>query len=495
MAGIYVPGHGNVGTGRNIRETVQGYDPLQYHIDDRMSDNGDGTWGDGAGGKYNRVVVGGGGDQAEAYGWQKYNDALTTTKNTMDWNGIEGFNPYGANNYEVDNHPDWINQAGGRIKTSETGAHNIIWNYDAASDQWVPRANGQSSMDTNANNRMRNMAFASMLAGGVAATAAGAGAAGAGLADAGAVAGAAEPALGAGGLFNGATGITAGTGSVGTGIGAGGVGVGGSSWFDTIKQGYDYYNQGKKIYNGVNTISDMFSGGQQQGGGGRSGMTQQGGGSWLDSLFNMGGSIYSANKNDNYADELRQERQRSLAERQPFLDRVGQLSGDAGADQFRNGGTWQAAERVASERFNRNAAKGGTLANDTDRQRLLQDHFMGQLDKERTAARGDLNAFDEKASRDAFMKALEMDRMKNSPLFAGAAYGSGGGGGSLAGLGGMVGGAAGQVGNWYDQIFGSGASTSTWGDTISNPNYGYSIPSDFTGDYGDYFDSSFWGIE
>lgn len=203
-------------------------------------------------------------------------------------------------------------------------------------------------------------------------------------------------------------------------------------------------NSGYKLYNGYQNLTQDPSN-PTGGGGGMPGMvgganSQMPGGSgggnmdWLSQIFNMGGSLYSANKNDNYADEMRRERERSLAERQPFLDRVGQLSGDAGAENFRSGGTWQAAERVAANNFTRKDAARGNLANDTDRTRLLQDHFMKNLEAERTGARGNLQAFDEKASRDALMKGIEMDRMKNSPLFAGAAYGAGGGAGTLAGM-------------------------------------------------------------
>lgn len=277
-------------------------------------------------------------------------------------------------------------------------------------------------------------------------------------------------------------------GALGSGYGAlGNLASGSGGFMDALKLA----SSANKLYNGYNSLTQdprnpsgggMVGGANSQmpgGAGGGMGMTAgQGDYGWLNQLFNMGGALYSANKNDNYADEMRRERERSLAERQPFLDRMNELSGDAGAERFRTGGQYQAAERVAANAFTRRDASRGNLANDTDRTRLLQDHFMKNLDQARGTARADMTAFDEKASRDALMKAIEMDRMKNSPLFAGAAYGAGGGQGSLGGAGGlinMIPGAMSQIGNWYDQLR-AGMPTSTWGSQAgapgADPNYG-----------------------
>jgi hypothetical protein len=305
------------------------------------------------------------------------------------------------------------------------------------------------------------------------------------------------------------------------GAAAGGYGAlgnlasGSGGYMDAIKAAM----AAQKLYGGYQNLTQDPS--NPSGGGGRvPGMVggansqmpgQAGGGSgmgWLDQLFNMGGAMYSANKNDNYADELRQERARSLAERQPFLDRVGQLSGDAGAEQFRGGGTWQAAERVAANNFTRKDAQRGNLANDTDRTRLLQDHFMKSLESERGAARADLNSFDEKASRDAFMKGLEMDRMKNSPLFAGAAYGQGGGAGTLAGMSPQVIDMLKQIPGGFQYLqglFGSGGATSPMPSVPSgvafdgdysgatSPYDGAGPGFDYSDDYSSWFGDDYFG--
>ncbi len=303
-----------------------------------------------------------------------------------------------------------------------------IIDYERVGNEWVPKVRGKTMWNTNEGAEMNKLAIMSML-----------GIAGAGVGAA--LAPAAGAAAGTGyGLVDGAAVGASGLGNAAWvgGAGAGGAYGGTAGTLDYLKSAYDAYQLGNKAYKGYNTLSGLFGGGEGQvggagsqrpgGAGGGSGMADLG---FLNNLFNMGGAMYSANKNDNYADEMRRERERSLAERQPFLDRVGALSGDAGAENFRNGGTWQAAERVGANKFTRQAAQAGGLSNDIQRTGQLQDLFMTHLDRERTGARGDLNAFDEKASRDALMKGIEMDRMKNSPLFAGAAYGAGGGQGTL----------------------------------------------------------------
>ncbi len=474
------------------------------------------TRGDGTGYDPNSRTYARPGDMA---GWNEFteevagNDSTAATsqkyymKNNQGINAPDfqspgsGWDFNAKHNYSMDYHPDWVNQVSGRIKTGEKEATNVQYTYDAGLDKWVPKVTGKSGWDTNENNRKALMAALAVATAGYGAyAAAGAGAAGlggaaategAGAAALGAEAGAstmtAQQALQAASAMQGITGKSVpGLGIVSAlygGYGALGNLAGDSgSWMDALKLA----QSGTKLYGGVNNLmqddprAPQMAGGR---GGTIGGANSQipggaGGGSdmgWLDTLVNMGAAKYSANKNDNYADELRQERARSLAERQPYLDRVGQLSGDAGADQFRQGGTWQAAERVAGNRFTRNAARSGGLANDADEKILMQDHFMKNLEAERGAAREDLRSFDEKSSRDAFMKGLEMDRMKNSPLFAGAAYGQGGGAGTLAGM-------SPQIIEMLKQIPGglqylqSQMPTSTWGSQPgapgADPNYG-----------------------
>ncbi len=469
--GVYIPGHGYVGGAENIVQTVQGYDEGWYNqSDDNQFTRGeDGIWTDQAGARYdqqsgsvydqntNKWLTAP--DDSGSY-FRRRNDALNTTRNTM--GTVAGWNPNASDNYEMDSltgHRDWVNQVSGRIKTGDKVAHRIQWNLSPETGRWEPKVMGKEGWDTNADERMRLQMAIAMATAGVGMYAAPAVMAAEGAAGA-AAAGATEAGLG--GTIAAGTGAGAGTGGVmGTGMtmqqlgsainmmntvtggnipglniagtvagGWGSVGniAGGTgSLMDYIKaaqSGAKLYGQGSGLF----AENNPTQGGTGTGAaGGGTGMDL----GFLNNLFNMGGAMYSANKNDNYADEMRRERERSLAERQPFLNRLNELSGDAGAEKFRTGGSWQAAERVGANKFTRQAAQAGGLSNDIQRTGQLQDLFMTHLDRERTGARGDLNAFDEKASRDALMKGIEMDRMKNSPLFAGAAYGAGGGQGTL----------------------------------------------------------------
>ncbi len=459
-----VQGYGDEKYYQGQGETYSGYGDSAQGMGNGMNftyDQG-GYWTDAQGNKYarnedlNNATMGGDGYNPNYY-FSKYDDSRNTYRESINWaddptgyftRANSGNNDM-KHNWEMldpSQHADW-DQSGntiyGRLKTQDKAAHHVQWTRQG--DKWVPNVTGMSGMDTNERNRRAVMAAAAVASMGAAAyfapVAAGAGLGGSGV-SAGNVMSMANFANTASGANNPYIGL-AGAAMGGYG-GLSNLASGSGSFMDALRVA----QAGAKLYGGYQNLTQDPS--NPTGGGGRPGMVGgaqsqmpggAGGGSgmgWLDQLFNMGGAMYSANKNDNYADELRQERARSLAERQPFLDRMNELRGDEGAERYRTGGTYQAAERVAANRFNRQAAKGGTLANDTDRQRLLQDHFMGSLEKERAAARGDMQSFDESKSRDAFMKALEMDRMKNSPLFAGAAYGAGGGQGTLGGAGGLT---------------------------------------------------------
>jgi len=349
MGQVYIPGHGYVGSAANYRQATQGYDEGRFHTGYGAEWGGTGDsaqqitpglqftqandpmtgeyWLGSDGAKYDRENNYAAGEQGDQY-YKRRNDALTTYKNAM--GTVDGWNYNAHNNFEIDSgydHPDWVNQASGKIKTGEKEATRIQWNLDPNTNMWEPKIMGGEGWDTNEGNRTRNLAFAAMLTAGVGGAAlgaygAGTSAMGAGAGGSGVTFGAgAGSALGTGAAAGGygmgvGAGLGAGTGALGSlsgagllaggwgTVGAGGLVAGaGSSYLDNIKQAYDYYNQGKRIYNGVNTISNMMGGGGQAGGGQRTGGAGGGGNmSWLDQLFNVGGSMYSANKNDNYAD-------------------------------------------------------------------------------------------------------------------------------------------------------------------------------------------------
>lgn len=394
---------------------------------------------------------------AERWGFGNRNDSMA--KYGPGWGRLA---QYGDPNYQI-----LSNDANGfraRIKSGDKEGTEINWKL--VDGKYVPQSIGEKSYwDTN--NASSNLGIASVLGAGLLGAGAaaygvggsslagsgsfvgGPGMTGAGLVSEGAVAGGLGGASGISGasvesLWPGAQSSlgTAGTGIEGGYLGAleggaaGGV-SGGGSFVDQLKEYYDYYKRAQQVNN-------LVGGGQQQGGqraGGGSNM------SWLDSLFNMGGSVYSANKNDNYADELRQMAAQRQAERQPFLDRLSRSYENP--NEFLQG-DYKAVGDIEANRLARLGARGGTNANDIDRTRLLEAHGMKALGDYRQGLQQSIDRTPN--PQDLYLKAMEADRMKNSPLFAGGAYsglGGSGGGGLPAG---MIGGAAGQIGNWWDDL-------------------------------------------
>lgn len=231
-------------------------------------------------------------------------------------------------------------------------------------------------------------------------------------------------------------------------MGAGGYmsNMGGSSFLDQLKSAYDTYKQVNQVRSGVNQVSNLLGGGQQQGGARGPGGSNM---SRLDQLFNMGGSIYSANKNDNYADELRNLAAQREADRRPFIDRL-QRSYD-NPNEFLQG-DYKPMHDIEANRLARLGARSGTNANDIDRTRLLEAHGMKALGDYRTGLQGSIDRMPN--PQDLYLKAMEADRMKNTPLFAGGAYGGmgGSGAGGIGGLAGMIPGVAGAIGGAGDWL-------------------------------------------
>ena len=521
MGQVYIPGHGYVGSAANYRQATQGYDEGRFHTGYGAEWGGTGDsasqitpglqfelandpmtgqyWMGSDGAKYDKVDNYATGDQTGDQYYKRRNDALTTYKNAM--GTVDGWNYNAHNNFEIDSgydHPDWVNQASGKIKTGEKEATRIQWNLDPNTNMWEPKIMGGEGWDTNEGNRTRNLAFAAMLTAGVGgalmAPAAAGGATGSGIsfgAGAGASLGAGAPAAGYG--MGVGAGLGAGTGTLGglsgAGMLAGGWGVpgavAGGGFLSGVKDAYDMYSTGNKIYKGYNTLSNLLGGGGQTGGGQRTGGAGGGGNmSWLDQLFNAGGAMYSANKNDNYADELRGMAAQRQAERQPFLDRL--TRSYSNPNEFLEG-DYKPMHDIEANRLARIGAAKGQNANDTDRTRLLEAHGMKALNDYRGGLQQSIDRTPN--PQDLYLKAMEADRMKNSPLFAAGGYagfggaGGGGGGANIGQLGGMVGGAAGQIGN-IGRMIGNG----NWWSDMS----GEQSPAPIVDIYNDWSDNSAW---
>jgi hypothetical protein len=485
MAGVDIwtgAGYHHLGNLQNTRTMIsQGYDPGEYSVNQGATWNGsgDGAYAnndglqftlndqgiyDGSDGyKYDQMPNYASGDNWDGnYKYRRRNDALSDWKDRPIWD-----QNIGGNNWEWADHPDWLGQMDAKIKSGEKVATNVRYNFNG--QEWVPTITGREGWDTNADNRTRNLAFAAMLTAGIGGALAAPAAASTGMVEAGALAGASEAAIGTGGLWNGALGVTAGTGTAGTGIGVGGMGVGGSSWMDTIKQGYDYYNQGKKIYNGFNTISDMIGGGNQQAGGARprqggtgglGGSTGGSGMGWLDQIMGIGSGLYSEHQNRESGRHLEDIYNRREQERQPFVDRLNASYADNGRSYLE--GEYKPLADIEGNRLARLGAQRGTNANDVDRERLLQAHAAKNLESHREGLRGALKAHDLTGHQKLIEEAMRRNANEGGATMGGIGYrgGAAGGGGGLAGI---IGGARDAYGSISDWFGGGGSASNNYG--------------------------------
>jgi hypothetical protein len=159
--------------------------------------------------------IGEGGDNPTNMDWWQANDSGKNYMDHMGWSG-----QFGPDNFQQTGFTD--NTYSARMKSGEKDATDITWTLQG--DQWVPQTTGQSTWDTNASNRMRNLALGSVVGAGLGGIALGYGAVGAGAGEAAAGAGAAEGISGASveSLWPGASSslATGGTGATGGYMGA-----------------------------------------------------------------------------------------------------------------------------------------------------------------------------------------------------------------------------------------------------------------------------------
>ena len=501
MGQVYIPGHGYVGSAANYQQATQGYDEGRFHTGYGAEWGGTGDsaqqitpglqftqandpmtgeyWLGSDGAKYDRENNYAAGEQGDTY-YKRRNDALTTYKNAM--GTVDGWNYNAHNNFEIDSgydHPDWVNQASGKIKTGEKEATRIQWNLDPNTNMWEPKLMGGEGWDTNEGNRTRNLAFAAMLTAGVGgaalgayggATAAGAGvgetAAGLGAAELGAGGAGWSSAIGTGGygmsvpmgtsLYGAGQSLVPLAGGLGSGLGGTATlfgGAGGAGFMDNIKQAYDYYQNFNKIKNGVNTVSNMFGGGSdgKQSGGGAGGNMN-----WLDQLTRIGGGLYSEHQNRDAFKSLNDMYARREQERAPYVQKLQQSYDDP--NTFLKGAEYTAARDIEANRLARLGAKSGTNANDTDRTRLMEAHALAGLDKYRTGLRGSLQAHDLTAAQKAFEEGVRRDANAGSATLGGINAAGG-----LSGIGGMIGGAGKAIGSISDWFGGGGGWSDGWG--------------------------------
>lgn len=216
-----------------------------------------------------------------------------------------------------------------------------------------------------------------------------------------------------GGTFGGLTQVGTATGALGGSLGglagSGGAGMTGGSWWDTAKSVYDKVSDAKSIYD---KVTGMTGGPQGQA------PRNSAGGGLLD-LFN---GYYGSQQNKDYSNNMKEFFARADAKQAPFRAQLEQSY--TNPDSFYNSNEYKGLASVYQNSIDRKAAQSGRLANPTDREVLLQQHALKEMDNYRKTLTGNISALDPSRYADAWTKGSEAEANANNPAWA--AVGRGG---------------------------------------------------------------------
>jgi hypothetical protein len=469
----------------------------------------------------------------------------------------------GSGSWQVDEGPgvisgdrDWLdrffNQDSIRaaIKTGDKQGTGVGWRREG--DSFVGAGKSQPfKWDTNPDHTQAALAFAALASMGLAAPlAGGAAAAEGGILGSGLTlgeigqginlmnfaSGGQIPGLREAGLV---TGLANGVSGVYNGISDGISGIGDA--FDIAKSGVGAFNKGSQLM-------DMFSGGSNPPtlnkfgqpaapsagvpgmnyAGGSPTFNEGGGGNWssfLDPLMRMGAGAWSEHQNRDTFRGLNDLASRVEQQRQPYIDRLRESYTNPNA--YLESPEYKALAAVRGNQLNRGAAQSGRLANDVDREVLMQQHAQKGLSDYRQGLTSALSQH--QLQMQPFMEAMRRNANAGGAAFGGAGYGGlpgiiNGVAGGAGGVGGIVdiirravGGGSGGAGTYNpgalpggQEYIGSDEIPGGWGPAeISYGNFEGFNPQD-TGmpenwnwddsdswDFTNWFDDvgSYWGIE
>ena len=206
-----------------------------------------------------------------------------------------------------------------------------------------------------------------------------------------------------------------GVGSLGTaaetgGIGSGAATAGTASSASTMAQISDYVKKGMTVMQAIQKVLGGQAGGAA--GGGTGGGAGGGGGGLMDLL----GAYYSAQQQKDLAGNLKEPYSAMQGRQDPYNQLL--LNSYQHPEQFYNSSTWNGLESVYQNSIDRGAAKGGTLANPTDRERLLQAYGIKELENYRNGLRGNVNAYDPTRLGEMYQKGLVAEAGANTAPFA-----------------------------------------------------------------------------
>lgn len=179
-----------------------------------------------------------------------------------------------------------------------------------------------------------------------------------------------------------------------------------SSIFSTLKQ---YGSQGNDLLKMYQQLTQQQPNQQQQGGGDLS--------SILNSLINLGTGYYGSQQNKDHSGNLKRIYDERAALQKPYLDQLLQSYQDP--NSFYNSNQYKGLADVYQNQIDRQAGSTGRLANPTDREVLLQQHALKELNNYRQGLTDQIKATSPDNYINAYQKGLEVEANANNPFIAG----------------------------------------------------------------------------
>ena len=202
-------------------------------------------------------------------------------------------------------------------------------------------------------------------------------------------------------------GLTGGTGAAGSAMTAAELAGGAGSTASTLSQITDYAKKGMSFVEAVQKV--MGGSGQQPGQAGS------------PSIIDMLGAYYSAQQMKDFSGNQKEMYSTQRGVQKPYLDQL--LASYQDPNSFYSSNQWKGLESVYQNSIDRGAAKTGRLANPTDREVLLNNYAMKELENYRSGLRNAVQATDPSKYAEIYGKGLETEAFANTAPWATASRG------------------------------------------------------------------------
>jgi hypothetical protein len=201
-----------------------------------------------------------------------------------------------------------------------------------------------------------------------------------------------------------------------------GVGGGASAGMGQLNQITDLVSKGMSIQDAVKAVGAM--GGGQAGGGAQQPRTTSQGGGGMGGIADLLAAYYSSQQMKDYSGNLKGMYDDLKRRQDQFMNPLLQSYQDP--NSFYGSNQWKGLESVYKNQVDRQAAKGGTLANPTAREVTLQAQAMKELENYRNGLRQSAGLTNPAAALDPLAKGYQAEAFANTAPFA--AIGRGGSG-------------------------------------------------------------------